>query len=360
MTIIINNIRYELKNISTNSHIMDENYPLNKHILKLFRIWILGVKEFEISTSGSTGETKNIILKREWLEVSALQTINLLNLWNEKVLCCLPIYKIGGLMMIIRALIADFDIQIIEPKSDPMAEIDIDHLFSFVSLVPSQLKIILESPESVVKLNRFKNILLGGADINNQLLLGIQTLRPNVFHTYGMTETCSHIALKKLNNNAWASFKPNPFVELKTNSNGLLSIKAYQTGNEWVDTNDVVKLYPNGSFDFLGRADFLINTGGFKVFPEQLEIKIKNILNKNNWDINLAITSIPNDKWGEEIVLIFINNLHSDSEIFEVLRPILKNYELPKRIVKIESIPLNEGGKIDRLELRNIILRVIP
>ena len=355
MTIVINNIKYDLKYFSTKSVLLEENYPLNRHISKFLMLWISGVKDFEIYTSGSTGVASKIILKRDWLEISALQTVNLLNLWNETVLCCLPITKIGGLMMIIRAIVADFDIQIIEPKSDPMADISSDHPFTFVSLVPSQLKIILQSTESTEKLNRFKNIILGGSDINTKLLSGIQTLKPNVYHTYGMTETCSHIALKKLNNNAWPSFKPNPFVELKTNAEGWLSIKAYQTGNEWIDTKDIVKLYPDNRFDFIGRADFLINTGGFKVFPEKLEIKIRDIFIAKNWDIDFAITSKSSEKWGEEIVLVIVNDFHSDTEILEVLKPLLQNYELPKRIVKLESIPINEGGKINRLKLRDII-----
>ena len=355
MTIILNNIRFELKEFSTKSVLLNENYPLNRPISKLLRMWILGVKKFEIYTSGSTGVATKIILKREWLETSALQTINLLNLWNEIVLCCLPTNKIGGLMMIIRSIVADFDIQIIEPKSDPMVDISSDHPFTFVSLVPSQLKTILESTESTKKLNRFKNILLGGSDINIEILNRIQTLKPNIYHTYGMTETCSHIALKKLNNDAWPHFKPNPFVELKTNNEGWLSIKAYQTGDEWVNTKDIVKLYSDGCFDFIGRADFLINTGGFKVFPEQLEIKIGDIFNAHKMEIEFAICSKLSDKWGEEIVLVIKSNLYTDNEIFKVLKLILLNYELPKKIFRLESIPVNKGGKKDRIKLREII-----
>lgn len=355
MTIVIQGINYNLDNFLFKNIILRENSLSYQPISDFLTKWISGGKDFEIRSSGSTGEPKLIVLKRKWLETSALQTIQLLNLWEENVLCCIPTHKIGGLMMLVRALAGGFDIQIDEPKSDPMKEIDTFHSFTFVSLVSSQLVSILKSDSSIAKLNRFKNILLGGSEISSELMNKLENLTPNIYHTYGMTETCSHIALKKLNNGPWLHFKPNPYVELKTNENQLLSIKGFQSGSEWINTNDVVNLYVDGSFDFIGRADFVINTGGYKIFPEQLELKIKAIFNNLNWQSEAIITSHPHELWGEEVVLIITTNLpHQPKEILAMLKPSLEKFELPKRVLQMESIPYNEGGKIDRRQLKQM------
>lgn len=356
MTIVIHNKEYKLNDFLFKKVLLDENLRSFQPSVDFLNKWISGGKEFEVYSSGTTGRAKKIILKRKWLETSALQTIQLLNLWEENILCCIPTHKIGGLMMLVRALAGGFNIQIVEPKLDPMEKIDALHSFTFVSLVPSQIVSILKSVESTKKLNRFKNILLGGSEITSELSNEIGSLTPNIYHTYGMTETCSHIALKKLNNGAWNHFKPNPYVELKTDSNGLLSIKGFQTGSEWINTNDVVELYEDGSFDFVGRLDFMINTGGYKIFPEKLEHKIKTIFNSNNWYTEVIITSRPHEVWGEEVILIVNTSLNKEpEEILSSLKPKLEKYELPRKVVQINSIPYNPSGKIDRLLLKQMM-----
>lgn len=360
MTIVLNDIVYDLKDFLFKNIVLTEDFPSSSYASEFLTRWISGGKEFEIQTSGSTGKPQKIILKRKWLETSALQTIGLLNLWEENVLCCLPTFKIGGLMMIVRSLAGGFNINIYEPKANPMEDISSNHTFTFVSLVPSQLITILSNDNSIEKLNRFKNILLGGSGISSEVLQKIKLLKPNVYHTYGMTETCSHIALKKLNNVTWPHFRPNPYVEVMTNENGLLSVKGFQTGSEWIHTNDIVKIYDNGDFDFVGRADFVINTGGFKVFPEQLEQQIKHIFNTQNWLADVVITSIPNEKWGDEIILVINREPDvSHLEILKVLKPDLKKHELPKKVLFVKNIPLNESGKIDRPKLGKLVLSIV-
>ena len=355
MTIEIVDSRFDLKDFLFREVELPQDLPSCVHASKLLTRWISGGKEFEIYTSGSTGTPRRLILKRKWLETSALQTIELLKLWNEKILCCLPTDKIGGLMMVVRSLAGGFDLSIKEPTSDPMKDITEDHDYSFISLVPYQLNKILADPISKLKLNRFKNILVGGAEISNDLMNKIGDMDPNFYHTYGMTETCSHIALKKLNRNPWPHFKPNPYIELKTNDEGLLSVRGYQTGNEWINTTDIIKKYEDGTFDFIGRNDHAINTGGFKVFPEILEQKILNIFISHNLDLNIAVTSKKHNDLGEQVVLVIEQEM-PHFELMELLISGLKNYEIPKQIVKIKNIPVLENGKLDRLKLKDWIL----
>lgn len=356
MTIEIQNIKYEFRQFLFDTPKTGKLFPSESFAVEFLTKWISGGKEFLIETSGTTGVKKEIRLKRKWLEISALQTIQILNLWDEKIYCCVPSYKIGGMMMLVRALAGGFEVKIGEPKSDPMTELTLNHDFTFISLVPYQLTQIISNPVSLGKLSRFKTILLGGSDINKELLQKIQTLPPFFYHTFGMTETCSHIALKKLNHDAWPHFKLNPDIEIMTNEEGLLSVKAIQTGNEWVHTSDIIELFADKNFDFLGRADFVINTGGFKVFPELLETKIKKILISKNIPIDVLITSRPHIDWGEEIILVTKSLLSlSETDILSILKPFVEKFELPKRVIKMDEFPINESGKTDRMALKGLI-----
>jgi O-succinylbenzoic acid--CoA ligase len=356
MTIVIQNIEYNLHQFLFKEVKLTNKSASLGFATDFLTLWISGGKQFEMTTSGSTGVPKKIILKRKWLETSALQTVNLLSLWDEKVFCCIPVNKIGGLMMIVRSLAGGFDIEIVEPSANPMLQLSDKHDYTFISLVPYQLSKILEDKESTIKLNRFKNILLGGASLNENLLNVIESLEPAIYHTYGMTETCSHIALKKLNHGKMPHFKPNPDVDFRTDSQGLLSVRGFQTGNEWVDTKDIIYMYPDGTFDFLGRSDFMINSGGFKVFPEALEINISKILKQHGIESELVISSKEHVELGEQVVLVIHNSVSQSSEtLLNLLRPKLEKYELPKLVHKLSSFPVNDGGKIDRKAIRAIL-----
>ncbi len=171
-----------------------------------------------------------------------------------------------------------------------------------------------------------------------------------------MTETCSHIALKKLNHNPWPAFLLNPYVEIELNENKQLSIKAQQTGNEWIHTNDCIELLDDNSFNFLGRSDFVINTGGFKIYPENLEHKIAKILSDEFGISALAVSSQAHNLWGEELILIIEGEKsHEDLYILECLKPKLEKYELPKILLYIYVLPRNENGKLDRIALKDIM-----
>ncbi len=356
MTIVIEDIPYNLEDFLFKNLILTENNAPNCLASEFLTTWISGCKEFKIQTSGSTGEPKSIILKRKWMEASALQTINILGLWNENVLCCLPCTKIGGLMMIVRSLAGGFNLTIHEPKADPLSRIDLDHTFTFISLVPAQLVSIFESKDSIEKLNKFKTVLLGGAPLSNETLDQLNLIIPDVYLTYGMTETCSHIALQKLNNGSWSRFKVNDYVDIKTDDMGLLSINGFQTGNEWVHTKDIVKIHDSKSFEFIGRADFMINSGGYKIFPEVLEQKIKTLFKLKGWEANLAITDIAHEKWGSSVVLVMDKHkTPSEHQIIDYLIVKLLKHELPKQVLILDVIPYFDNGKLNRLRLRELV-----
>lgn len=359
MIIEFQNLKYDLKEFLFQKIDLAQDYVIIESAFEFLTKWISGGKVFELNTSGSSGKEKTIRLERKWLEVSALQTIERLKLWDEKVICCLSTQKIGGLMMLVRSLAGGFDLRIQIPSADPMQELQEDHPYTFISLVPYQLQNVLENRNSLRKLNRFRTLLVGGSALSGTILSEVQKLKPDVYHTYGMTETCSHIALKRLNKEPWPYFKLNPYIQTRTNAEGLLSVTGFQTGGRWIDTHDIVKMYSDTEFEFIGRADQVINTGSYKVFPESLENEINNVFVSNTWKSEVAISSVPDPKWGEVLVLIVQPSLaESDENILNELKNKLKFYEVPKRILRLPEIPKLVSGKTDRVGLRNAVFGI--
>ncbi|NUM32287.1 MAG: AMP-binding protein [Bacteroidetes bacterium] len=358
MFITINNLSFNSENFDKVSVKFHQLFNQNLFLFEFLKSWYQEKLVYEILTSGSTSSQKQIRLKRTSLIAGANQIIDFLKLKNENILCCIPIDKIGGLMMIVRALVGDFKITITTPTADPMYELVKNHDFSFVSLVPYQLINILNNEESFSKLNRFKIILIGGAALNNDLQNKIKKLKPDVYHTFGMTETCSNFALKKLNNESWKYYKPYQNIKLKVDSLGILSVKGKQTDNKWIKTNDIVKIYDDG-FEFIGRSDFVINTGGFKISPEVLEKKIQNLIDVKSENTEFLISLVNSQEWGQMIVLVHNNILFFENNDFKkLLKSSLEKHEMPKKFVFLEKIPKNKSMKTDRKSIQNIIAKI--
>jgi O-succinylbenzoic acid--CoA ligase len=306
---------------------------------------------FELSTSGSTGSPKSIKLYKNHLKSSVQNTRNALNLSNnEKVLCCLPTQKVGGFMQWVRAKVLNFSITTVEPSQNPMHFISLEHDYTFVSLVPLQLKNILSDTISKQKLNRFNKILLGGSKLDIDLLLKIQELKPDCYLTYGMTETYSHIALQKLNGDGkQQKLYPMPGIYIQKNSDDCLVIQTPYDVNPII-TNDLVYIDEDGGFEIRGRNDFVINSGGIKVIPEQLEsiIAEKKLLKSGTF----AITSIPDAILGEKVIIISEENIENEKLL--LMKNVLPKNHHPKVFFKM-NIPMTETGKINRAKIKELL-----
>ncbi|MDQ4141286.1 MAG: AMP-binding protein, partial [Bacteroidota bacterium] len=224
--------------------------PLNGYevtILEFCRNWLNGVQEIAINTSGSTGTPKIITLLRSQIEASERYTLQALNLQeNDRALVCLNTEYIGGMMMLVRGFVVDLNLTIIEPIQNPFKYLPPDgpDSYDFGSFVPMQLQAILsESLDKKYLLDNMKGILVGGAAINHELLRQIQTIESPVYHTYGMTETSSHVALKRLNGNQPDTFfRSAESIQLGLDDRGCLTIKGDLTNNKLIVTNDLVNL----------------------------------------------------------------------------------------------------------------------
>jgi o-succinylbenzoate---CoA ligase len=331
--------------------------PLNGYetkTLEFCRNWLNGVQAFPIQTSGSTGTPKTISLSRQQIEASAKRTIKLLNLKpGDCTLVCLNTEYIAGMMMLARGFLADLSMIIVEPIGNPLTLVSQDEKIDFVSFVPMQLQTILqEMPEALPQLDQMKGILVGGAPVSPTLQRELQRIQAPVYHTYGMTETASHIALRRLNGaNAAEYYQVLEKVTVGLDKRGCLTIKGDVTNNEKLITNDIVELLTPERFRWIGRIDNTINTGGVKVQTEKVELAIAEAFSEQTNSPRFFIAPQPDELLGEKIVLILEGeSLSQDEEdkLFDNLKIRLKKFELPKDIYYSKSFTETSTGKLSR------------
>ena len=266
--------------------------------------WIRGENLFQQSTSGSTGSPKKIYIHRDQMVASAQLTIEALKLSSaDSSLLCLPAQYIGGKMMIVRSLLVDMDTVFVRPTSNFLPYLPFIPAFS--AMVPLQVQTLLDT-DSASSLNHMKAVIIGGAPVSDTLEKRIlHQLTIPVYSTYGMTETVSHIALRKLTNpEASDSFHVLGDTKIATDERGCLKIHGKVTQGKWIVTNDLIKISGSNQFQWLGRYDSVINSGGVKVIPEQLEELLEPILKNHHFDGRFLVSSLPDDTLGERIVLL--------------------------------------------------------
>lgn len=322
--------------------------------LEFCRDWLNGVQEFPILTSGSTGTPKLITLSRQQLEISARRTVKLLRLaQGDHMLVCLNTEYIAGMMMLVRALLTDMQMTIVEPISNPLTLVPEDQPFEFSSFVPMQLQTILhETPDAIARLNRMKAILVGGAPVSFALQRDLQQLEAPVYHTYGMTETASHIALRLLNGPKPAEYYETlDGVTIGQDNRGCLTIKADITNNETLITNDLVELLTPTRFRWIGRADNTINSGGVKVQTEVVEVAVSEAMADLDDTRRFFITPQPDELLGEKVVLVLEGSKmpeETEHQMLEKLRTLLRKFEMPKEIYYSPSFSETSSGKVSR------------
>jgi O-succinylbenzoic acid--CoA ligase len=320
-----------------------------KNTLAFCHAWLAGQKEFPLHTSGSTGNPKRILLRREQMEVSARNTLEALSLTSTyTALVCLDTKYIAGQMMLVRSLLAGMNIVAVEPTANPFTIIE-NRQVDFVALVPYQVeKILMESRD---QLDRVKCAIIGGASISNSLQGKLKSVRCSLFATYGMTETISHIALEALNGpNASGCFQAFDTISLRLDDRGCLCIHADYLGEEII-TNDLVELIDAKKFRWLGRADNVINSGGVKIIPEKVESELEKIFDRLQLNNRFFVSGIAHASLGEQVTLCIEGTAidHTTQEkILTAVATRLSRYEMPKAIRFIEKFKETATGKINR------------
>lgn len=322
--------------------------------------WMSGKEWFSLSTSGSTGVPKPILISRKQMQASAAMTAQALRLKAaDKALICLNTDFIAGKMMLVRCMEIGMEMTVVPPSSYPFHGIE-DMFFDFTAMVPMQVQHSLEAhPESLEKFNAMKAILIGGASIGLGLEAMLDSIQTPVYSTYGMTETVSHIALRRLNGIEPAEiYKVLPGVTISQDERGCLMVLSEVTDNKTVVTNDLVEIRDPIHFRWLGRIDLVINSGGIKVFPEVLEATIEKTLAALDVRRRFFICGLPHPLLGEEVCLVLEGDAFEPSEgdnILKYLNTVLEKYLVPKKILNIAHFIETGSGKVDRMRNKELL-----
>lgn len=314
--------------------------------------WLSGKETFVVNTSGSTGTPKPIKISRtQMLESVRLTQLAFGLKGGEKALVCLHTDYIAGKMMLVRGIELGWQMLLQEPSSNPLE--NITEPFDFVALVPLQLQTILEkTPDKIALLNQFKTIILGGAGISASLETLIESLQVPVYHTYAMTETITHIATRLLNTpQKQPYFKVIEGVKIRLDERGCLCITSPTTNFEEITTNDVAEIIDNQYFKIIGRVDNIINSGGIKIQPENIEQELEKVWEKLKLDQRFFCTSTPDETFGQILVLCIEGNaLDKEKEtlIVKELSLLVNKYHLPKKILYKKTFDETQTGKIKR------------
>ncbi|MHA6247750.1 AMP-binding protein [Pontibacter sp. CAU 1760] len=332
--------------------------PLNGYetkTLEFCRNWLNGIQEFPMHTSGSTGVPKMINLTRSQMQASARRTIKLLKLKaGDRAFVCLNTDYIAGMMMLVRGFMGDLQMTIVEPLRNPLENMEPEQQYDFASFVPMQLLTILhETPEVLPVLNKMKGILVGGAPVSLPLHRNLQRILTPIYLTYGMTETASHIAVRRLNGpEATDYYEVLDNISLGIDKRGCLTVRGDITNGEVLITNDIVEFLTPTRFRWIGRADNIINTGGVKVQVEKVEVAVATALADQDPTPRFMVASQPDVVLGEKVVLLLESPDYTpeqEQSLLSSLQATLKKFELPKDIYYLPAFAETSTGKISRL-----------
>jgi o-succinylbenzoate---CoA ligase len=334
--------------ISNFNNLPAPNSEYDQKVINFCQKWLSGQQEFILKTSGSTGEPKPIGLTRFQMEASAKLTGKTFDLKKgDKALVCLNVEYIAGVMMLVRGIVLGLELTIIEPNGNPLDNLK-NREFDFAAFVPLQLQNIIQNKNHIEILNKMKAIIVGGAAVNEVLEEEIQSLTVPVYSTYGMTETVSHIAIRRLNGTEWSNnFQVLEGVTIGVDGRNCLNISADASNNELVQTNDIVEIIDEKEFKLLGRFDNIINSGGVKI---QLE-KVEKVIEKFIPNKRFFAYGLPDLSLGQKLILVIETESLSDDlkeNIFIDLKNALSKYEIPKQVFTINHFSETPTGKIDK------------
>ncbi len=302
--------------------------------------WFSDSKSLKVSTSGSTGSPKIIELSKESMISSAQQTLAFFNLKpDQTALLCLPTQFIAGKMMVVRAIVGQLTLCCVSPSGNPLEKINFN--IDFAACTPFQVSnILIEHPK---KINLITTLIIGGGAIDGLLMNKINEnwVTTACYSTFGMTETITHIALRKVNGSDKESFfRTLPSVKVSKSTRDTLLISAPYIQSELIETNDTIDLMDEHSFIWKGRLDFVINSGGIKLFPEQMEEKIAPLLGA----LHFYFSKETHPTLGEVPIL------YIESKPFELpnFKTLLSKFEVPKKVYFVDYFDRTPTNKVIR------------
>lgn len=294
----------------------------------------------EVMTSGSTGKPKRILVEKSRMAASARTTCNYLGLREgDTALLCMSADYIAGKMMIVRSEICGLRLKCIDPTGHPMAHVADNEVFDLVAMVPMQVTNSLSEPDDRRRLMAVRNLIIGGGPVDDDLAAQLAIFPNAVYSTYGMTETLSHIALRRLSGpDADEWYMPFDAVSLSLNEDGCLVIDAPEICQLRIVSNDMAEIASDGRrFRILGRRDNVICSGGLKIQIEELEAILRPMIAGD-----FMITKIPDHKFGEICVMLHTS---CDTESLSRSCLALPRYSRPKLYLHTDTLPMTPTGK---------------
>ncbi len=298
-----------------------------------------------VKTSGSTGTPKLLRVEKRRMEASARMTLRFLGLHpGQTALLCMPLDYIAAKMMVVRALVGKLRLVSVEPSGHPLADVGAGETpIDFAAMVPLQVYNTLMVPEEKERLMKVGQLIIGGGAVSQALASEIAGLPNPVWSTYGMTETLSHVAMRRLNGpqrESW--YTPLEGVGIGQDEDGCLLIDAPLLCQQVLHTNDVVRLHDDGRrFMVLGRKDNVVCCGGVKIQAEEVEERLQPYV-----DVPFFVGKEKDDKFGEILVLVVESR---DKKLLEdIINNVLPKYWRPRKIYSVGKLPLTETGKPKR------------
>ena len=306
------------------------------HLVSLadfIEIWIDLNSEITLQTSGTTGTPKAVLMSKQSMVNSALATGSYFKLSpGDSALSCLPFTYIAAKMMFVRAYVLGLELECIKPSSSPL-ELR-SKSYDFCAMVPLQLE------NSISKLDQIKTLIVGGAPLSTNLMDQLINSTSTVYETFGMTETVSHIAVKKITK-SFSLFEVLPSVSISVDARNCLLIEAPELASHTIQTNDHVRLHSKTTFEWVGRYDAVINSGGIKIFPQQLEQQLEGFIQNR-----FFISSQKETVLGTIVILVIESTTPYDSLDFTFIEPLKR----PKHIYYVDNFIETLSGKVKRQE----------
>jgi len=327
---------------SSASELLDYVIINQPEIAVFLNSWFENSLSLKVQTSGSTGTPKIIELPKTAMISSAKATGDFFNVKaGSSALLCMSSQYIAGKMMLVRAMVLGWELDVIPVVSDPLKLTE--KQYEFAAMIPLQVH------HSFDKLEQIDQLIIGGGVLSASLLKKIKGLKSKVFATYGMTETITHIAVKRLNGADDAFYKTLPNIKLNLDDRECLVIDAPLLTQDTIYTNDLVELLDPYSFNWLGRYDSIINSGGIKFIPEQIESKLSDLFSER-----FFISSEADDLLGNKLVLVIELKAESPTALSEAYlkrikeAKVLSKFEIPKKIVFLNKFIETPTEKINR------------
>lgn len=312
-------------------------------------LWHNGEPTLTVHTSGSTGVPKAIMVEKKHMAASARMTCDFLKLSSgNDALLCMPIQYIAGKMVAVRAFVRGLRLVPVAPSAHPFKHLH--HAPVFVAMTPMQVMQTLTVPREAALLRQVRHLLIGGGAVSDELADKLRRFPHEVWSTYGMTETLSHIALRRLSGSGAATtYTPLPGVKVKLAEDGCLVVDVPNLGVHQLKTNDLAEIHSDGTFSIVGRSDNVVCSGGIKLQIEELEQRLASHL-----DVPFHLTAVPDNLLGQALTLLYVGAPEKAAEIKDLCRRLFTRYEVPRHILAVGNLPLTETGKPARSAFRRL------